>query len=138
MLKSSLRGDAPIGRYIGGVYDAPDAHLYLSFAAQSDWRPTAFQYFHMQVYLSPDQGSASISRIYDQTDAIWGSEPWEKLEVADGRFKGTFKYEARSARQRIMSRSPGCSSGDIGGECYCAYEPLLIPVVVDVDVALPQ
>ena len=122
--------------YVGLSYDAPDAHIYLSFA-QSNGIRAAFQYFWIEVYFTPDQDGGRGNRLYNQSRAFWGSERWERFEIVDGRLKGTFKYEAEDAHQMFQSRSPDCVSGDILGECFCSYEPLLIPVAVDVDIALP-
>lgn len=129
----TLRG----GGNLGLSYDAPDAHIFLDFAAQSNGSRAAFQYFWIEVYFSPGQDGGRDNRIYNQSPAFWGSELWERFEIVEGRLKGTFKYEAQEAHQMFQSRTPNCVSGDIAGECFCRFEPLLIPVVVDVDLALP-
>jgi len=136
-LKSQTPGEAPSGKYVGLMYTAPDAVVYLSFAVQPDGRVGAFQYFWTEVYFGPQQGGGRGARIFNQPPAFWGSERWERFEIVDGRVRGTFKYEAWEANRMISSRSPDCVSGDIAGECYCDYQPLKIPVVLDVDVALP-
>ena len=136
-LKSQTPGEAPSGKYLGLMYTAPDAVVYLSFAVEPDGHIGAFQYFWVEVYFGAHEDGGRGDRIFNQPPAFWGSERWERLEIVDGRVKGIFKYEAGEANRMIKSRSPDCVSGDIAGECYCNYEPLKIPIVLDVDVALP-
>ena len=136
-LKSQTAGEAPSGKYLGLMYTAPDAVVYLSFDVERDGRVGAFKYSWVEVYFSSQQDGGARTRIFNQPPAFWGSERWERFEIVDGRVKGTFKYEAEEANRMINSSSPNCVSGDIAGECYCNYAPLKIPVVLDVDVALP-
>jgi hypothetical protein len=129
---------APGGPFVDGNYTAPNAYLYLSFTERADGRIGEFQYFWANLYFENASDAGPPTRIYEQTRPHWGAQHWDRLEMTNGRFKGTLRYLITNGWLDIHSHEPTCTSGDIAGECKCSYGRFAIPTTVDVDVALPH